>query len=270
GGDRDPPARPAGGAPGREGDAPNVALTWMDAKVGDHAVTARRGKPVEVNALWLQCLWFVAHLARAFNDVPMARLLEKLHKRALEQFHAKFWNERRGCLYDVLTDDAPDASVRPNQVIALMLPSMHWSDDRANAILSVIVENLLTPVGLRTLAPDEDGYCGRYIGDQVHRDTAYHQGTVWAWLIGPFVTAYVRHHKRSQEARLQAVRWLVGFIDHLRSAGLGTISEIFDGDPPYHPRGCIAQAWSVAEIIRALVEDVCNYRPPPLWDECNA
>ena len=225
--------------------ASGVQLTWMDAKVGDDVITPRRGKPVEVNALWYNALRIAARLTES----------EELAKRAddvREAFGRYFWNERTGCCYDVLAP--PDPSIRPNQLLALSLPFPLLDGDRAERVLRICEEKLLTPFGLRTLAPDDPAYRGQLIGDQRARDSAYHQGTVWPWLLGPYITALIR--VGGDEGRAEARRIIEGFVPHLGQAGVGTISEIFDGDAPHAPRGCIAQAWSVAELLRVWVEEV--------------
>jgi predicted glycogen debranching enzyme len=218
--------------------ADGVALTWMDAVVDGRVVTPRRGKPVEVNALWVNALQIVAELTA--DDALMQRAAA-----VRNTFERAFWNEDAGCCYDVIGD----ASIRPNQVIALSLPFPLFDDARAESILSVIDAKLLTPVGLRTLAPDDPRYCPRLVGPQRERDEAYHQGTVWPWLFGPYIAAAVR--VRGERGRETARQLLANMHAHLGEAGVGTISECFDGDAPHTPRGCIAQAWSVAEILRA-------------------
>ncbi len=248
---------------------PDTQLTWMDAKIGDFVATPRHGKPVEIQALWYNALRVTEALAQKFGDGEEEKLLSAIADRAHESFHAAFWNNEAGCLFDVIQGDYRDPSIRPNQVIALSLGYTMVPPDRARGILAVVERELLTDFGLRTLSPSDRQYRGRYEGGGLERDSAYHQGTVWPWLIGPFVTAYVRVHGEGQEdapedrldAREQAGIWLRGFRDHLREAGLGSISEIFDGDEPHTPRGCTAQAWSVAEVLRALVEDVHGVRP---------
>jgi predicted glycogen debranching enzyme len=224
-------------------------LTWMDAKVGDWVMTPRQGKAVEVNALWHHALRFVEELG-AEHPGPPAEAVRA-------QFQRRFWNVEVGYLNDVVDgDQREDASLRPNQVIALSLPYPLLDVAAARRVLAAVKEHLLTPYGLRTLARGDPRYRGVYEGDQRARDGAYHQGTVWPWLLGPFITAHVRAAENRQAARAEAEGWLAPFCRHLQEAGLGQISEIFDGDPPHRPRGCIAQAWSVAEVLRAAVEDV--------------
>jgi glycogen debranching enzyme len=175
--------------------------------------------------------------------------------KARASFNALFWNEQAACLYDVVNGDTRDASIRPNQVIAISLTHTMVAKDRAVSILSVIERELLTPRGLRTLSPSDPNYIGRYEGAPGTRDGAYHQGTVWPWLMGPYITAYVKVSGR-KEGRRFAAMWLENFQQHFYEACLGQVSEIFDGDAPYSPRGCVAQAWSVAELLRAMVEDM--------------
>ncbi|MDQ1472497.1 MAG: hypothetical protein QOJ99_3977 [Bryobacterales bacterium] len=242
--------------------SPDTQLTWMDAKVGDFVATPRHGKPVEIQALWYNALRFTETVAQSFDDGEEAKMLADVAGRTLQSFNATFWNEEAGCLYDVVADTC-DASIRPNQVIALSLGHTMVESDRARSILAVVERELLTEFGLRTLSPNDPHYIGKYEGGRVERDSAYHQGTVWPWLLGPFITAYVRtHHDR----REQAGKWLAGFRGHLATAGLGSISEIFDGDAPHLPRGCFAQAWSVAEVLRALVEDIHGIRPAQVFN----
>ena len=228
----------------------------MDAKVGDWVVTPRMGKPVEVNALWYNALKILQHLGETFGQRA------DYGQRAAEvraAFDRLFWCEERGYLCDVVAPEGPDWAIRPNQIFALSLPFPLVEGERARRILSVIDEHLLTPRGLRSLSPRDPAYCARYAGGPWERDSAYHQGTVWGWLIGPYITALCRCHGRVGRQRGRAL--LDGFAVHLNEAGLGTVSEIFDAEPPFAPRGCIAQAWSVAELLRAGVEDVCENGP---------
>lgn len=232
----------------RAGDSA-TQLTWMDAKVGDWVVTPRHGKAVEVNALWHHALRFVEELGASHAGPAAAQVAE--------QFTARFWNPQVGYLNDVVDGDvAADASLRPNQIVAVSLPYPLLPEEQARQVVRAVQRDLLTPYGLRTLSPHDPRYQGRYLGDQRARDAAYHQGTVWPWLLGPFISAYIRVSSDEQEARAQARTWLVPLRTHLRDAGLGHISEIFDGDPPHRPRGCIAQAWSAAEILRVAVEEL--------------
>jgi len=242
---------------------PGVQLTWMDAKVGDWVVTPRRGKPVEIQALWYNALFIMEELARRFGDDAAQKRYRSMAAMANWAFNRLFWNEKDNCLYDVVSDGPPDASIRPNQIFAVSLPFTMLSPDRSRSVVEKVREHLLTPYGLRTLAPSDPQYRGRYTGGPVERDGAYHQGTVWPWLIGPFITAYVKVNGASDAARKQASEWLEPLKDHLSDAALGHISEIFDGDAPQRPAGCVAQAWSVGEVLRAYVEDVKGIHPTP-------
>ena len=228
--------------------APGVQLTWMDAKVGDWVVTPRAGKPVEVQALWYNAVSIVQALAKRFGDTPRAEACEVLLQKIRASFLPLFWNAAGNCLFDVVDGDVRDASLRPNQIFAVSLPYALVEGAQAAQILAAVERDLLTPFGLRTLAPGEAQYRGRYEGDAVSRDSAYHQGTVWPWLTGPFVDAYLKVHPGGEEH----CRGLLGaLMESLDDAGVGQISEIYDGDPPHTPRGCIAQAWSVGEVLRA-------------------
>jgi len=240
---------------------PGVQLTWMDAKVGDYVVTPRDGKPVEIQALWYNALRVMAHLASMFNDHANSGHYASLAERTRVRFAAAFWNENTGCLHDVIGDDGADSSIRPNQVFAVSLPYPLLSDEQALRVVEVVEWELLTPFGLRTLSPRDSRYCGRYDGDARSRDGAYHQGTVWPWLLGPFLSAYVKVHGRTDEVRRRADQFLDPLRDHLWEAGLGQISEVFDGDAPHRPGGCFAQAWSVAEILRTYIEDAKGRQP---------
>ncbi|NBB95704.1 MAG: glycogen debranching protein [Planctomycetes bacterium] len=231
---------------------PETQLTWMDAKLGEEVITARYGKPVEINAMWHSAHCILAERCR--GDDPDAASTYARHAAGIASaFIEAFWNPEFRWLNDVITPAGPDASLRPNQVLAVSLPHSPLSTEQQRAILNVIEEKLLTPVGLRTLSPDDSRYRRRYGGCWESRERAYHQGTVWAWLIGPFIEAYLKVEAAAGNAHAptQARRWLSGFADHLEHAGLGHVSEIFDGDWPHHPRGCFAQAWSVAEVLRA-------------------
>jgi glycogen debranching enzyme len=178
--------------------------------------------------------------------------------RARASFNELFWNDQAGCLYDVVNGENRDASIRPNQVFAISLTHTMLANERAASVLRTVERDLVTPRGLRTLSPADPNYIGRYEGGPTSRDGAYHQGTVWPWLMGPYLTAYAKTFG-PQAGQDFAATWLENFEQHLREACLGQVSEIFDGDAPHLPRGCVAQAWSVAELLRALVENV--YKP---------
>jgi predicted glycogen debranching enzyme len=242
-----------------------VQLTWMDAKVGDRVVTPRRGKPVEIQALWYNALCIMEDLANRFRDEAAQKRYRHMAAVAQWSFNRLFWNEKLGCLYDVVNSGPPDPSVRPNQIFAVSLPHSMLRQDRARRVVEKVEEHLLTPFGLRTLAPSDPLYRGHYTGGPNERDGAYHQGAVWPWLLGPFITAYIKVAGGNEEARRQAQAWLSPLESHLTEAGLGHISEIFEGDAPHRPCGCIAQAWSVAEILRVYSEDVRGLLPntPP-------
>ncbi len=243
---------------------PGVQLTWMDAKVGDWVVTPRTGKPVEIQALWYNALRIIEGLAAAFSDWDLADLVRDLQANTCRSFNENFWNAAAGCLYDVVDETGPDASIRPNQILAVSLHHSMLEEDRARQVVEVVRRELLTPMGLRTLLQSDSRYCPRYEGGVVQRDGAYHSGTVWPWLLGPFLTAFVKVNARSVRSRQQATLWLDAIETHLHEAGLGQISEIADAQAPHRPRGCMAQAWSVAEILRAAVEDVYGSREAQL------
>ena len=229
---------------------PGIQLTWMDAKVGDWVVTPRTGKPVEINALWINALETMAQFAHQLNN--SADNYERLSTQARHSFQ-KFWNAERNCCFDVI--DVPgaakkfgnDPALRPNQIFAVSLPVSPLSKEQQKSVVDLCAQNLLTCCGLRSLAPGEPGYQGHYGGDQRSRDGAYHQGTVWGWLLGPFALA----HFRAYGDRAEALGYLEPLGSDISAYGLGTLAEIFDGDPPHTPRGCIAQAWTVGEILRA-------------------
>ncbi|MCW5316104.1 glycogen debranching protein [Nostoc sp. KVJ3] len=224
-----------------------VQLTWMDAKVGDWVVTPRIGKPIEVNALWCNALATMANFARQLGKPHQE--YEQMQKHANSGFQ-RFWNEAVGYCYDVL--DGPeghDQSLRPNQIFAVSLPESPLTPVQQRAVVESCARSLLTSGGLRSLDPKHPQYQGNYGGDQLQRDSAYHQGTVWGWLIGPFVLAHLRVFNHPAQAR----SFLKPMANHLCAHGVGSLSEIFDGNEPFTPRGCIAQAWTVAEVLRAWV-----------------
>ena len=238
---------------------PGVQLTWMDAKVGDWVVTPRHGKPVEIQALWYNALRVMEHLAEKFGEPKAKKLYSVMANKARATFNQTFWNAELECLYDVVNGEARDASIRPNQVIAISLTNTMVSKERAASVLRVIERELLTPRGLRTLSPADPKYIGRYEGRPEARDGAYHQGTVWPWLMGPYITAFTKTFGRKAGNRF-ATTWLKNFEEHLHEACLGQVSEIFDGDAPHAPRGCVAQAWSVAELLRAAVDNSAHFK----------
>jgi predicted glycogen debranching enzyme len=229
-----------------------VQLTWMDAKVGDWVVTPRCGLAVEIQALWYNALRIMEELAEKFADAERQEQFAERAKLAHESFNKLFWNGEANCLYDVIDGEKCDASIRPNQIFAVSLPHSMLSLEKARQVVQVVERDLLTPYGLRSLAPSDPQYRPKYEGDPVSRDGSYHQGTVWAWLIGPFITAYMKTSDEPKIVREQVLKLLAPLQEHLREAGLNQVSEIFDGSAPFSPRGCIGQAWSVAEILRVL------------------
>jgi predicted glycogen debranching enzyme len=230
--------------------AGNLALTWMDAKVGDWVVTPRRGKPVEINALWYNAVRLLAQWQRSFDRD--AAHLDAVAERTRAAFNQRFWFEQGQYLYDIVDGEGgDDSSLRPNQIFSLALRYPVLEESRWRRIVDVVAERLLTPYGLRTLESGHRDFKAQYFGDLRARDAAYHQGTVWAWLIGPFIDAWLRAYPgRREEARAL----LAAFDGHLSDACIGTISEVFDASEPYAPRGCVAQAWSVAEVLRSFVK----------------
>ena len=240
---------------------PQTQLTWMDAKLGDFVVTPRNGMPVEVQALYYNALRITEQLCEDFEEPETAQRYAAAARLAQKSFSQLFWNEKTGCLCDVIDGSLRDESIRPNQIFAMSLSFPIFTGERAAQALAVVERELLTHRGLRTLSPDHPAYRARCEGDVWSRDTAYHQGTVWPWLLGPFITAYLSVHDRSDAALDKAKGWMAVFKSHLTEAGLGQVSEIFDAGPPHVPRGCIAQAWSVAELLRAEVEDIFLKKP---------
>jgi predicted glycogen debranching enzyme len=248
--------------------AEGYQLTWMDAKVGDWVVTPRRGKAVEINALWYNALrllerWTAEEFGNGIQEsasggstveILTSTELSDRAERAQRSFNARFWSQSAGYLLDVVDgEQGDDSACRPNQIFAISLTNPVLERQHWEPVLNVVKERLLTPVGLRSLAPDHPDFKARYFGDLRARDAAYHQGTVWAWLIGPFIDAWLRVHPGDFE---RARGFLKGFIAHLSDACVGSISEVFDAEAPYTPRGCIAQAWSVAEVLRAWIKTV--------------
>ncbi len=215
----------------------HTQLTWMDAKCGDVTFTPRQGKPVEINALWYNALVLMG--------------ISELAKKVEISFRKAFWIGPAEGLADVCDGDRRDAAIRPNQIFAVSLPNSPLTNEQQAAVVEVVRRELLTPVGLRTLSRNDPGYRGRYTGDQFNRDGAYHNGTVWPWLIGAFLEGYLKVNSRSEASIRQVKEWLDPLVSHMKSEGaIGQIAEIFDGDAPHRPVGCPAQAWSVAEVLR--------------------
>ncbi len=227
-----------------------IQLTWMDAKIDDWVVTSRIGKPVEINALWYNALRILADFARLLNEdgAPYDAIADKV-----QAGFGRFWYEKMGYCYDVLDSpevESDDGSLRPNQLFAISLPHSPLTSEQQRSVVDACARHLLTAHGLRSLSPDDKAYIGIYGGDRYKRDGAYHQGTVWGWLIGPFVGAHLRVYNNREEA----LSYIDSLLHHLADHGVGSISEIFDGDAPFIPRGCTAQAWSVAELLRIWQE----------------
>jgi len=227
---------------------PGVQLTWMDAKIGDWVVTPRQGKAVEINALWYNVLHIAAYLSNVFNKKTCEAYYKKKANKVFKNFNETFWNEEGGYLFDYVDDDYKDSSFRPNQIYAISLPYKLLGSEKAKLIVDKVYENLYTPFGLRSLSPNNENYKPIYTGDQYLRDSAYHQGTVWSFLLGAFADAIEFAYPKENEVRIKKI--IENFILHISNAGLGTVSEIFDGNFPHNSKGCIAQAWGVAEFLR--------------------
>jgi glycogen debranching enzyme len=239
-------------------------LTWMDTVVDGAPFTPRSGKAVEVQALWYNALRTMQLLAEKYGEKSKAADYSNMAKDAKLSFNSSFWNSQRNCLYDVINEiGEPDLSTRPNQLVAGALDFPIVDKERAGYVVDFVASELLTPAGLRTLSPRDTRYKGRYDGDRPNRDRAYHNGSIWAWLTGPLTTAYLKSKGYSADNVQYALDNFIAplFNLEIRRGGLGTINEISDGDPPYTPRGCIAQAWSVAEPLRAYIEDILRIRP---------
>jgi predicted glycogen debranching enzyme len=230
---------------------PGAQLTWMDAKIGDWVVTPRHGKAVEINALWHNAICVMESFSRVLENVQRTDFYRQLRSKIQLSFNQAFWNPSANCLFDCIQNGVPDGKIRPNQILAVSLPHALLPAARAQSVVQVVKDQLLTPYGLRSLAPDDPDYHSVYQGNVYERDSAYHQGTVWAWLIGPFVDAYLNAFGESQENVAYLKSLFEGFRHHLSEAMLGSISEIFDAEAPHKPKGCAAQAWSVAEVLRA-------------------
>lgn len=239
-------------------------LTWMDTVVDGAPFTPRAGKAVEVQALWYNALKTMELLGNRFNERHIAAEYSEMAQKAKNSFNQRFWDESQGCLYDVIDpSNNPDPSIRPNQSIVGALDFQLLEKEKMQSVVKYVQNELLTPAGLRTLSPSDPRYKGHYEGTRPDRDRAYHNGSIWPWLTGPFTTAYLKANGYSQNnveyAYQNFIKTLLDF--GLPRGGLGTLNEINDGDPPYTPRGCIAQAWSVAEPLRAYIEDILMIRP---------
>lgn len=231
----------------------SLQLTWMDVKIGDHTVTPRQGKAVEINALWYNAICIYILLCKKFDKEYSE--YEIIRNKVKINFINKFWNEKKNYFYDYIDGEAYNDQIRPNAVIAISLPFEIVSKEMAIKVLETAFEELYTPYGLRSLAEEDKEYIGIYLGNYVSRDSAYHQGTVWTWLMGPFITAVNRYYAD----RGLSKKLLETFYDHVNDCCVGNVSEVLDGDNPYIPRACSAQAWGVAEMLRAYVED-CQVR----------
>lgn len=231
-------------------DEPGKALTWMDAIVGGVPVTPRGGYQVEINALWYNAICYALKLAREAGDEKFVKAWERMPEKVRESFVQVFWNEEKGYLADFVDGDGQNLFVRPNQVIACSLEYSPLTDEMKRGVLDVVERELLTPKGLRTLSPKNSAYEGRYEGDQATRDRAYHQGTVWPWLLGPYIEANFRLYGKKFVKIAKEI--LAGFEEDMTVYGLCSIGEVYDGNPPYVPNGCISQTWSVGEVLRSM------------------
>lgn len=233
-------------------------VTWMDVRVGDWVATPRHGKPVEINALWYHALCLMEEWATRFGEDGSHYATLAAH--AKESFAKEFWNEKDGCLYDVVDGLEGDASLRPNQIYAVSLPHRMLDADKEKKIVDKVYEKLYAKTGLRSLSPDDKEYHPTYEGCLDKRDHAYHQGTSWGFLLGGFLTAYVHVYGTSKEVITQVDAILDATREQFYHGCIGSIAEIFDGDEPHTSRGCYAQAWSVGEILRAYTEDILPYK----------
>jgi predicted glycogen debranching enzyme len=230
-----------------------VQLTWMDAKIDSYVVTPRKGKAVEINALWFNALSILKELyLQVTGDTRQAQVYQDHAIRVQNSFNELFWNETRSCLYDFIDGEIKNDDIRPNQIFAVSLPFKLLDKDRSMKVLEVVSQKLLTPRGLRSLSSDHKDFKQRYQGDRWERDNAYHQGTVWSFLLGPYIDAVIS--VKGSIGKKEASHILKEFFTHFEEAGIGTVSEIFDASPPYEAKGCIAQAWSVAELLRVSIE----------------
>jgi predicted glycogen debranching enzyme len=243
---------------------PNLPVTWMDAQVGDWVITSRRGKAVEINALWYNALRTVADLSLRFGNAARADELNATAEKVKQAFNREFWNDEAGCCFDVLNDGEEDASIRPNQIFAISLAHPVLEPSRHRAVIEKLRQELLTPVGVRTLSPANANYQGQYAGPPLARDRAHHQGCAFPWLLGPLVSSYIKLNGRGEQSKRAAQKMLDGVLEYMQEQGIGEICELFDGDTPHRPGGAIASARSIAEVLRAYVEDVLELGPAAL------
>ena len=238
-------------------------LTWMDASVGNDVITPRTGKAVEIQALWYNALRIIELLANKFEAPDLSKKYGVMANQTHQSFNKKFWNTNENCLFDVVDDNISDTSIRPNQIFAVSLDYTMLDGEKNQKVVNAVNRELVTPFGLRTLSLGDPKFVGKCHGDSRSRDMAYHNGTIWPWLLGPYVTAYLKVNDYTTKAREQMLKNLVLplFTVGIHQDGLGTINEIYDCDPPNEPRGCVAQAWSVAEPLRAYVEDILQIKP---------
>jgi len=239
----------------------------MDAAVEDDMITPRGGKAVEIQALWYNTLRTMEHFAKKIGANHLADNYHKMANKTAESFNKKFWNQKLGCLFDVLEPTGGlDASMRPNQVFAVSLEFTMLGQEKSRKVVDALNRELVTPYGLRTLSLDDPKFIGKCIGDRRSRDKAYHNGTIWPWLLGPYITAYLKVNEYSQQAKKYALENLVVPLLSIgiHQGGLGTVNEIYDCDPPNDPHGCISQAWSIGEPLRAYLEDVLGVKPQNL------
>jgi len=238
-------------------------LTWMDASVGNDVITPRTGKAVEIQALWYNTLRIMELFANKFEQPTLAEKYAAIANQTRESFNEKFWNPKENCLFDVVNDKESDTSIRPNQIFAISLDYIMLDNEKSQNVVETVNRELVTPYGLKTLSISDPKFVGKCVGDSRSRDMAYHNGTIWPWLLGPYVTAYLKVNEYSPQARQLILENLVLplFTVGIHQGGLGTINEIYDCDPPNEPRGCISQAWSVAEPLRAYAEDILQVKP---------
>ncbi len=238
---------------------PGLPLTWMDTMISGAPVTPRQGKAVEVNALWYNAIRAMQYICEKNGSKDMAKSYGEFADRIRKSFNEKFWNEDAGCLYDFIDGANKEASVRCNQVLALSLPFQVIEDKaKKEKIMNTIIKELYTSFGLRSLSNMSTAFKAAYVGDQQSRDRAVHQGTVWSWTTGYFITAYLNTYGKGRESLSFIETVYEPFFEHLKTAGLGTVSEMFDGSFPYNAKGRISHAWAVGELVRSYFEDYVN------------